>query len=83
MGREIVAPLLPLSWEAFVDYRLRGMSLSRLEQEVIARLAAAGEIPAGEPAFLAAGDPSWANLARCRERDECREKLVRLGIVKL
>ncbi len=83
MGREIVAPLLPLVWEAFLDYRVHGMALSRLEQEVVARLASAGAIPASEPAFLAAGDTSWANLTRCRERDECREKLVRLGIVKM
>jgi thymidylate synthase (FAD) len=82
IGREIVAPLVPLVWEAFLDYRVQGMSLTRLEQETIARLAAAGVLPASESAFMAAGDPSWANLARCRERDECREKLVRLGIVK-
>ncbi len=81
MGREIVAPLLPLVWEAFLDYRVEGMSLTRLEQEVVARLAAAGAVPASESAFAAASDPTWANLARCRERDECREKLVRLGIV--
>ncbi len=83
MGREIVAPLVPLSWEAFVDYRLHGMTLTRLEQEVVGRLAATGAIPAEEPAFLAAGDPAWADMARCRERDECREKLARLGILKL
>ena len=82
MGREIVAPLLPLVWEAFLDYRVEGMSLTRLEQEVIARLVAAGKVPADEAAFLAAGDPAWAGLARCRERDECREKLVRLGLLK-
>jgi thymidylate synthase (FAD) len=82
MGREIVAPLLPLAWEAFWDYRIESLALSRLEQEVVARLASAGAIPAGESAFLAAGDPSWSELARCRERDECREKLVRLGIIK-
>ena len=82
MGREIVAPLLPLVWEAFLDYRVQGMTLTRLEQEVVARLAAGGAVPASESAFMAAGDPTWANLARCRERDECREKLVRLGIVK-
>jgi thymidylate synthase (FAD) len=82
MGREIVAPLLPLAWEAFVDYRTEGMTLSRLEQGVVARLLAAGKAPADEEAFLAAGDPAWSGLARCRERDECREKLVRLGIVR-
>ena len=83
MGREIVAPLLPLVWEAFLDYRVHGMALTRLEQEIVARLVSTGAIPASESAFLAAGDPSWANLTRCRERDECREKLVRLGIVRM
>ena len=39
MGREIVAPLLPLVWEAFVDYRVGGMSLTRLEQEVVGQCA--------------------------------------------
>jgi thymidylate synthase (FAD) len=82
MGRQIVGPLVPLVWEAFVDYRLGAMTLSRLDQEVIARLVAAGKTPAGEAEFLAAGDPSWAGLQRSRERDECREKLVRLGILE-
>jgi thymidylate synthase (FAD) len=74
--------LLPLVWEAFVDYRVEAASLSRLEQEVIARLTAAGRIPADEAQFLAAGDSTWAGLARCREREECWEKLAKLGIVK-
>ena len=82
MGREIVGPLLPLAWEAFFDYRLEGIVLTRLEQGVIARLAAAGRIPADESAFLLAADPAWAGLARCRERDECREKLIRLRMVQ-
>ena len=51
MGREIVAPLLPLVWEAFLDYRVEGMTLTRLEQAVIARLAAAGKMPADEAGF--------------------------------
>ena len=82
MGQEIVRPLLPLVWEAMVDYRTGAMSLSRLEQEVVVRLAAQAKTPADEADFLAAGDPSWAALQRCRERDECREKLVRLGLLK-
>jgi thymidylate synthase (FAD) len=81
IGQEIVRPLLPWVWEAFVDYRLEALRLSRLEQAVIARLAAAGRLPAREADFLAAGDASWAGLARCRERDECREKLLRLGLL--
>jgi thymidylate synthase (FAD) len=82
IGQEIIRPLFPMVWEAFVDYRVEAMVLTRLEREVIARLAVAGRFPAGEADFLAAQDPSWVELARCRERDECREKLVRLGLMK-
>jgi thymidylate synthase (FAD) len=73
--------LFPLVWEAFVDYRVESVALGRLEQGVVARLAAAGRFPAEEADFLAAQDASWAALARCRERDECRAKLVRLGLL--
>ena len=80
IGNHVVQPLFPLVWEAFVDYRLEAMHLSRPDREVIARLAAAGRIPATEADFLEAQDPSWASLKRCRERDECRAKLARLGL---
>ena len=82
IGREIVGPLFPLVWEAFEDYRLHAMDLSRLEQEMIGKLAAKGQLPADEAAFLEACDPAWRDLPRCRERDECRAKLVRLGLMK-
>ena len=84
IGREIVAPLFPLVWEAFLDYRMEAMRLTRLDREVIGRLVAqAGSrgFPAAAEAFLAAQDPSWKDLARCRERDECLAKLVSLGLV--
>jgi len=82
IGREIVAPLFPLTWEAFLDYRIEGMMLTRLDCEVITRLVARGRLPAEEQDFLEAQDPTWRELARCRERDECLEKLKRLGIVR-
>jgi len=82
IGQEIVRPLFPLVWEAFADYRLEAVQLSRLDREVIERLAAAGRLPAREEDFLAAGDPAWAGLARCRERDECRDKLAQLALLK-
>ena len=83
IGQEIVAPLFPLVWEAFLDYRVEALRLTRLDREVIGRLAAApGGIPATHAAFLAAQDPSWQGLERCRERDECLEKLVGLGLVR-
>ena len=35
MGEQIVQPLFPLAWEAFVDYRVEGLELSRLEQVIV------------------------------------------------
>ncbi len=86
IGREILRPLFPLVWEAFEDYRLGGLFLSRLDRELIARLTerliAARQVQATEEDFLAVQDPTWVDLKRCRERDECREKLRALNILK-
>ncbi|MFM8435121.1 MAG: FAD-dependent thymidylate synthase [Planctomycetia bacterium] len=84
IGHEIVKPLFPLVWEAFLDYRVEAMRLTRLDRGVIARLVAqsAGKgLPASRAEFLAAQDSSWQGLDRCRERDECLDKLVSLGLV--
>jgi thymidylate synthase (FAD) len=81
IGHQIVAPLFPLVWEAFIDYRMEAVRLTRLDREVIRRLAEAGHTPASEADFLAAQDPSWRALERCRERDECLAKLRDLGLV--
>ncbi|MDD3588808.1 MAG: FAD-dependent thymidylate synthase [Thermoguttaceae bacterium] len=82
IGEQIVKPLFPCAYDAFVDYRLQSETLSRLEQETIARLAAAHKIPASLEDFMACGDPSWQGLTRCRERDEALAKLVKMGLVK-
>lgn len=86
IGHEILQPLFPLTWEAFVDYRLEALFLTRLDRQLIARLserlAASGRARATEDDFLAVQDPTWADLSRCRERDECREKLVTLGLLE-
>lgn len=86
MGRKIVQPLFPLVWEAFEDYRLQASGLSRLEQGCIQRLmqlAAANRQapPYSVEDFMNAQDPSWSDLNRCRERDECLEKLRSLGLI--
>ena len=81
IGEEIVRSLFPLCWEAFIDYRVEAMQLTRLDRGVIGRLAAAGKVPAKEADFLAVQPSDWAELNRCRERDECREKLISLGLV--
>ncbi len=62
------------------------MDLTRLDQGAIARLMQnAGQSgtfpPFSVDQFLAAQDDSWRDLKRSRERDECRAKLERLGIV--
>jgi thymidylate synthase (FAD) len=38
---EIVKMWLPLTWEAFVDYRLEAVTLSRMEVEVVSRIVSA------------------------------------------
>ena len=82
IGNEIVKPLFPVAWEAFVDYQLESMRLTRLDQEVILRLSRSGHLPATQEQFLAAGDAAWKDLERCRERDECLEKLRKLNLVR-
>ena len=76
---------LPI-WEAFEDYRLQASGLSRLEIGCIQRLlqfaASNNRVPPlSADEFLAVQDPSWRELTRSRERDECLSKLRELGLV--
>ena len=86
IGEQIVQPLFPLVWEAFVDYRLKATYLTRLDRELISRLidrlAAAGRARGSADDFLAVQDSTWVGLNRCRERDECQEKLTALGLLE-
>ena len=86
MGEQIVKPLFPLVWEAFVDYRVEGMFLTRLDRELIQRLVAhltaASRAKATVDDFLAVQPPEWAAMKRSRERDECQAKLVQLGLLE-
>lgn len=86
IGRQIVQPLFPAVWEAFEDYRLQASGLSRLEIGCIQRLmqhaATNGRVPPlSVEDFLTVQDPSWRELTRSRERDECLAKLQELGLV--
>ncbi|QDT65907.1 FAD-dependent thymidylate synthase [Calycomorphotria hydatis] len=82
IGEQIVKPLFPVVWEAFEDYRQGSMFLTRLDREVITRLATSGQVPPySDEAFLQAQDPTWVDLKRSRERDECRAKLEKLGLL--
>lgn len=74
IGREIVAPLFPLTWQAFEDYHLGAMTLSRLEVQAVAE--------AGKRCYLEGGQMYLEDLFPSRrEREECQAKLVRLGMV--
>ncbi|MDR1962647.1 MAG: FAD-dependent thymidylate synthase [Planctomycetaceae bacterium] len=82
IGEQIVRPLFPNCWEAFLDYQFGSVQLSRLDQGVVKRLAERGWLPATRQQFLELQDTAWKELERSRERDECYEKLQKLGLVK-
>ncbi|MBR5626301.1 MAG: FAD-dependent thymidylate synthase [Thermoguttaceae bacterium] len=82
IGEKIIQPLFPLSYEAFLDYRFGSLRLSQLDQQEIRLLTQSTTIPASTEDFQKNLIPQWQNLERCRERDECLEKLIRIGIVK-
>ena len=81
VGDEIVSKLFPQAWEAFVDYRLESLILSRLDIGVIQRIMRKNARRAEEAIFLECQDETWVELEKCRERDECWEKLQQLGIM--
>ncbi len=82
IGRQIVARWLPLTWEAFEDYRLGAVVYSRLEQAMLAALGARDSAQA----CALAREAGWlkpaagGGLARHRERQECEEKLRELNL---
>ncbi|TWT66268.1 FAD-dependent thymidylate synthase [Posidoniimonas polymericola] len=81
IGREIVAKWVPIAWEAFVDYRLEAMHLSRLDQVVINLLLAGQASDATEAAksfgwIMEDGDGLKPN----RERSEFEIKAAALGL---
>lgn len=81
IGNEIVSKWCPLAWEAFKDYQLGSLELSRQEIELIIRLQGGdkeGAISlAREFGFL---PPPGEELKRNIEREEIEIKLNRLGI---
>jgi thymidylate synthase (FAD) len=81
IGDEIVKRWCPIAWEAFEDYRLNALSLSRIEREVVAALCRGDRARAesiAERAGLLARGPE--GLKRSRERHELERKLVDLGL---
>lgn len=64
---QLIKPIIPMTWEAFKDYRLYGMTLSAPEIEEIKRLL----------------HPDWTTNLKAlsgREREELQDKLEQLGL---
>lgn len=88
IGDRIVRPLFPLLWEAFQDYVLEAMRITRLDRVVIDRIMEAVvdgyvSIPLTEDEFMKYQYHAWVSLESCRERNECFHKLQQLSIVEL
>ena len=66
IGYEFVQHLFPIAWEAFVDYRLEALFLTRVEVQNIRAMLKA---------------ESFEGIKNKREREECITKLKKLGVV--
>lgn len=82
IGEEIVARWCPVTWEAFLDYRVNAMHLTRIEIELVAAISA-GDASRANAIADTAGWLVWrrGKLRRNRERAEAEAKLAHLGIV--
>lgn len=81
LGYEVVARWCPLAWEAFLDYKVNALHLSRIEAEVVAAVGAGDSVAAREAAeragLLARGPKG---LLPNRERRELAAKLGALHL---
>lgn len=87
MGHEIVSKWCPITWEAFLDYRISSLTLTRLELEIIEEILAGNNIKALELAksfgFIKEDTRlpvGQGELKRSREREEFEAKLEQLGL---
>lgn len=86
IGRDIVAKLFPLTWQAFLDYVLDAIHLTTIDQEVLRRILTtathAGAWPPFDLDFFRACQlPEWRGKKHVRERDECVAKLAKMGVL--
>jgi len=83
IGEQVVARWVPMTWEAFLDYRRHAVALSRIEAGVLAALAAGdperATAIASEHGLLARNEDG--TLKGNRERRELEDKLRDLSLV--
>jgi thymidylate synthase (FAD) len=81
IGHEIVRRWCPITWEAFIDYRLRGSSLTRLEIDIIRAIQSGRPEEAREIAVnVGLLPPLGQEIKRNREREDLEAKLTLLNI---
>jgi thymidylate synthase (FAD) len=81
IGHEIVKRWCPTVWEGFIDYRLRGSMLTRLEIDVIRAIQSGSPEQAREVAVkFGILPPPGQEIKRNREREDLEAKLTLLGI---
>jgi len=81
IGGKIVGAWCPLTWEAFLDYRVNTLILSSIETEIV-RAIAAGEPDRARTIAESHGwlEPGKTGLKRNREREELEAKLAGLNL---
>jgi thymidylate synthase (FAD) len=81
IGNEIVARWCPITWEAFLDYRVEQINLTRLDIQIIEAIGSGdtkrATAMATEMGWLKRGEKG---LKRNRERNELEAKLRRLNL---
>lgn len=80
IGHEIVRRWCPLTWEAFLDYRLNAVTLSAIEAEIITKIAS-GELEKALDCAVRFGLLSPENPEKKnRERSELTEKILKFNL---
>lgn len=79
IGNEIVAKWLPLSWQAFLDFRKNALTLSALDVQILQAISARKSVRAVAESFGWLKRNSDGRFGQNSERDECAAKLLKLG----
>ncbi|HEX6791265.1 MAG TPA: FAD-dependent thymidylate synthase, partial [Candidatus Krumholzibacteria bacterium] len=81
IGEEIVRNWCPITWEAFLDYRMNAMGFSGIETGIVQSIGA-GDVNGARAIAEKHGwlEPGKNGLKRNREREELEAKLVRLNL---
>jgi thymidylate synthase (FAD) len=80
IGYEIVARWCPAAWEAFLDYRVNALHLTRLELEVMLAAASGDNQKAVDLAKSFGWIKEDGSVKKNREREELEEKFAKMAI---